>query len=491
MIASHLPVRSGKAALWIMITLSVVVVAVVGGYWITKWSSKTDAIAAVHANNRGIGHMERFEYGEAIEAFEKASRLAPDWEPARINLGIALLNEHSDANLNRAIDIFEKILKRDDKHPYAHFCLGVILAHQNKINEASDHFRKVTEIDPSDASAWYRLGLNSEDPKAKLTCYKRAVDIDPYFNAALYGLFMEMRSQDMAKAKEILDEQIALKESLNYTGPQKDIRYSEMGQYADVIGRAPPSLAAEQRSPLPLFAKHDGLRVKLRSGARWAAAADFGKGPTADLRRRIRDRFGAVMVALDYNRDNRLDLFLLGAVVVNGKVEDLLLRNDGDGAFTDVTIEAGLAGARLSLGCCVGDFDNNGYPDLFVTGIGEQKLFRNTGLGRFEDVTGEAGLDKLKTVCLGAAFVDLDQDGDLDLVVAQYADSPEHAVESLESNKPPAGPGLAVFLNVGEAPVTSPAEDPPALTPHFRRAEKPAALLAGDLSATTLLVGDL
>jgi len=104
-----------------MITLSVVVVAVVGGYWITKWSSKTDAIAAVHANNRGIGHMERFEYGEAIEAFEKASRLAPDWEPARINLGIALLNEHSDANPNRPIDTFEKILKCDDKHPYAHF----------------------------------------------------------------------------------------------------------------------------------------------------------------------------------------------------------------------------------------------------------------------------------------------------------------------------------------------------------------------------------
>jgi VCBS repeat protein len=59
--------------------------------------------------------------------------------------------------------------------------------------------------------------------------------------------------------------------------------------------------------------------------------------------------------------------FLLAAVVENGRVRDLLLRNDGDGHFTDVTAEVGLAGVRASLGCCVGDFDNNEFSDLFVT----------------------------------------------------------------------------------------------------------------------------
>src|SRR5262249_28629739 len=140
-----------------------------------------------------------------------------------------------------------------------------------------------------------------------------------------------------------------------------------------------------------------------------------------ELRKLFRARFGGVIVVLDYNRDGKPDLFLLGAAVEAGQVRDLLLRNDGDGHFTDVTADAGLGGAHPSLGCRVADYDNDGYADLCITGIGEQRLLRNTGQGKFEDVSAKAGLEQLKTVCLGAAFVDLDQDGDLDLVIAQYA----------------------------------------------------------------------
>jgi hypothetical protein len=225
--------------------------------------------------------------------------------------------------------------------------------------------------------------------------------------------------------------------------------------------------------------------VQLAPGARWATAADFGKGPTAELRARVRSRFGGTLVVLDYNGDGRPDLFLLGAVVEGGQVRDLLLRNEGDGRFRDVTAEAGLAGARPSLGCCVADFDNDGLPDLFITGVGEQHLFRNTGAGRFEEVTVPAGLDQLRTVCLGAAFVDLDQDGDLDLVVAQYAGTAEEALASLAGDFSPQQAGLAVFLNVGEAPPLSGKSLPgkePLLKPRFRRvyeesARLPAALI--------------
>src|SRR5262249_39943928 len=152
--------------------------------------------------------------------------------------------------------------------------------------------------------------------------------------------------------------------------------------------------------------------------ARWATRDDLRKSPHGELRARLRQRFGAVMVVLDYDGDGRPDLFLLGAVVEDGRVRDLLLHNDGKGRFTDVTAKAGLGGARLGTGCTVADFDNDGQPDLLVTGIGEQHLFRNSGKGGFEDVTAETGkdpvkgegLDRLKTVCLGAAFIDLDQD---------------------------------------------------------------------------------
>src|SRR5207237_4274119 len=121
-----------------------------------------------------------------------------------------------------------------------------------------------------------------------------------------------------------------------------DIKYTEMGKYAEVIGRSSEQGAASKTGPLPLFAPSKSFEVKLAAGTRWATSADFGKGAKAELRRRLRERFGAVMVVLDYNRDGKPDLLLLGAAVQDGQVRDLLLRNDGNGRFTDVTREAGL-----------------------------------------------------------------------------------------------------------------------------------------------------
>src|SRR5262249_39434456 len=99
-----------------------------------------------------------------------------------------------------------------------------------------------------------------------------------------------------------------------------------------------------------------------------------------------------------------------------------------------------------------------------------------------------AGLDQLKTVCLGSFFVDLDQDGDLDLVVAQYA-TPAKAVEVLQGNSAE-GPGLAVLLNIGEAPPTPPQKNPAPLSARFRRLEDPAPLLEPGRPTVGLAVAD-
>jgi len=201
---------------------------------------------------------------------------------------------------------------------------------------------------------------------------------------------------------------------------------------------------------LPQCLPWDKFVVNLAPGARWAKPEDLGSGPTGDLRRLVRKRFGGTIVMLDYDCDGLPDLLLVGAVVENGGLRDLLLHNDGNGVFTDVTASAGLAEARPSLGCAVADFDNDGFPDLFITGAGTQKLFRNKGDGTFEDVTARAGLDRLKDVCMGAAWVDLQQDGNLDLLVTQYADTPENAVSALMDKRVDSG-GIAVFMNAGEA----------------------------------------
>jgi hypothetical protein len=489
---------------WCRAGVGLVLLAAVayGGWRLLKPKPKPgpDMVAVLTANNKGVGLMERFKPELAIIAFEQVVREAPDWLPGRINLGIALLNQNTPPTLDRATALFNEILKKDPDNPYAHFCLGIILQHQQDPTEAALHFREVARIDPGDANNWYWLGsvLHRTNADEARKCFEQAVKLNPYLLGAVYNLAIDSRGGDAQRTEKLFAEFNALKdkkvEQIVY------VKYSQMGHYAEVIG-GPDLVPPPPTGPLPLFMPQDDLQVRLAPGARWATAVDFGTGPAAELRAAVRARFGATMVVLDYNRDGRPDLFLVGAVVKGGKVEDLLLRNDGNGSFTDVTAEAGLGGSRPGLGCCVADFDNNRYPDLFLTGIGEQHLFRNVE-GRFEDVTAKAGLTQLQTVCLGAAFVDLDQDGDLDLVVAQYAANAEQALAALKGSGP-GGSRLAVFLNVGEAPPVNRGKDPPPLEPRFRRldiqtdkqtnkqADKLAALLGDAVPAVGLAVTDL
>ena len=135
----------------------------------------------------------------------------------------------------------------------------------------------------------------------------------------------------------------------------------------------------------------------------------------------------------DYDHDGWLDIFL-----VNGTRFDTvwgagqapvsrLYKNNRDGTFTDVTIKAGLARTGWGSGCCVGDFDNDGLDDLFVTYWGDCSLWKNLGGEKFTDVALKAGVSTrtksgLKRHNTGCAFVDYDKDGHLDLFVANYID---------------------------------------------------------------------
>ena len=338
--------------------------------------------------------------------------------------------------------------------------------------------RPSLRIDTNDAYSWMHLGaclgqLNIKDASTRAAeCFRTALRLDPSLNEARYRLALDPSTSDAEKTKLL-----AARETLARAvwEDSSELIYSTMGRYADVIGRMANPAPKPAVGPLPLFRPSDSFHVALAPGAHWAKAEELGAGVMGDLRRAVRRRFGAAMVLLDYNRDGKWDIFMVGAVVDKGKVRDLLLRNDGDNHFTDVTAAAGLVGDRPSLGFAVADYDNDGFPDLLITGAGVQKLFRNTGAGRFEDVTAKAGLDKITTVCLGAGWADVDQDGDIDLILSQYAENPEKALSQLRG-KAEDGPGLAVFLNVGEAP-PMPAGRVGGLTTKFRRADGPAALL--------------
>jgi hypothetical protein len=137
---------------------------------------------------------------------------------------------------------------------------------------------------------------------------------------------------------------------------------------------------------------------------------------------------GSGVAFYDYDHDGWLDIFLVNGWRLEGFAKTNeptchLFKNNRDGTFTDVTMKAGLARSGWGQGCCVGDYDNDGHDDLFVSYYGQNALFHNNGNGTFTDVTAKAGLTQSKTRWnSGCAFLDYDRDGHLDLFIVNYID---------------------------------------------------------------------
>ena len=157
----------------------------------------------------------------------------------------------------------------------------------------------------------------------------------------------------------------------------------------------------------------------------------LNNGTTAD-KPVIDSTLGGVAV-FDYNNDGRLDVFFTnGAHIpslkkINPSFYNRLYENQGDGTFADVTEVAGLSGSGYSMGAAVGDFDNDGWSDLYVSGVNVNALYRNDGKGAFADATQTAGVtgrfaSGRKPWSVASAWVDYDSDGHLDLFVVNYLD---------------------------------------------------------------------
>lgn len=153
-----------------------------------------------------------------------------------------------------------------------------------------------------------------------------------------------------------------------------------------------------------------GLRFKHNSGAYGAKYLPETMGPGCAF--------------LDYDRDGWLDILLINGMDWSGHRRASstmqLLRNNRDGTFTDVTRAAGLDLEMYGLGVAVGDFDNDGFPDLYVTAVGQSRLLRNNRKGGFVDVTNAAGLGARNGFSTSALWFDYDRDGLLDLFVCNY-----------------------------------------------------------------------
>jgi len=178
---------------------------------------------------------------------------------------------------------------------------------------------------------------------------------------------------------------------------------------------------AAQKKPTGSGRPFDAYFTDVAASAGLIAPVIYGG---ADHKEYIIEANGCGCAFLDYDNDGWIDIFLLSGTRLDGApagASNRLYRNNRDGTFTDVTKQAGLEAVGWANAVCIGDYNNDGYEDLFCTYFGQNRLYRNLGNGAFKDVTKEAGLvDSEVRWGAGCSFLDYNRDGHLDLFVSNY-----------------------------------------------------------------------
>ena len=374
---------------------------------------------AYRANNLGVALLEQFDYGGASAAFRDALRLNPALALARVNLSIALLYAIDLENAKREAEEAARLLPRD---PHPHYVLGLIARAEGLTDAARAAFERVRDIDPRDVGVQINLGqidLQQQRYTEAMAAFRAALAEEPYNVTAAYNLGLALtRAGHRDEGRKAMEQSQALRAG-GY-GTVFSTNYLEQGRYAEAMASTGAEPELVDRTVPNVTFTHSPIDSKSRTASGALMPSPFGKRFTAsdlaDGGRTIADAVAGGITLLDFDRDSDLDLFTIGA----GSVQ--LLRNDR-GTWVDVTGESGLARALSSGGtaCVAADYDNDGDADLLVIRHGGSVLLHNDG-GRFSDVTVPSGLPPYPFLSVSAAFVDLDHDGDLDLVIAGLAD---------------------------------------------------------------------
>jgi Flp pilus assembly protein TadD len=355
--------------------------------------------AVVAAVNRGVSLMGQYQYDQAVQAFEEALKLDPELAEAKIDLAVALFNRgrKADQDLERAGQLLQAVLRKQPDNARALYFQGILCQHAGKSEPAAACFEKVARLRPRDGSVWYLLGVAKQrigqpaEPELL-----RAIQLKPYLTSAYYKLSqMAMADGDTNKATQYLEQFKRVRES-----PLAETielpQYNQMGDLAVVqpLAAPAPPITRSRFEPKPPRTICQ-LKITLAAGRGAGALGGLGVG--------------------DLNKDGAPDLAVnLGGAGAPGRLAVLL--GSRQGAFRDATAGSGLEGLANALACALGDYDNDGVPDLFVAGAGGNYLFKGKGDGAFADVTRQARVGG-GAMSRSAIFLDADHDGDLDIFV--------------------------------------------------------------------------
>ena len=389
-------------------------------------------------NNFGVALMNRQQFEKALGKFQRACILDPETDLGCVNMGIAFLNMQ---RFDEARTILDKSAQREPRNPRVWFNLGLLEKAGGNATAAIEDFQKVAALDSYDADTQYFLGLiysQQQQYDKAIVAFRKAISLNPFQVSAEFGLAQALqRSGDTAGAKQHFDKfQHMTSDKL---GKPISFIYGEQGKYslAAIMQPAPepvpPAMPVHfvnvtPASGLPLR----GESVQTVAAAETPAASSAGgnvphntvqprhapvKKNSADSLARF---LGSGACIIDYDGDGKPDIFLVDS---DGKGNSALFRNLGGGHFVNVTREAKLDFRGQGMGCAVGDYDNDGKPDLAVSMDGRVLLFHNEGNRTFKDVTQESGIFTTG-LALGLTFIDYDHDGDLDLYVTRFNDFP-------------------------------------------------------------------
>ena len=381
-------------------------------------------------NNFGVALMNRQQFEKALGKFQRACILDPETDLGCVNMGIAFLNMQ---RFDEARAILEKSAQREPRNPRVWFNLGLLEKAGGNATAAIDDFQKVAGLDSYDADTQYFLGLiysQQQQYDKAMVAFRKAISLNPFQVSAEFGLAQALqRSGDTAGAKQHFDKfQHMTSEKL---GKPISFIYGEQGKYslAAIMQPAPEPVPPAMPVHFVNATPASGLPMRGESAQTVAAAETPAASPAggntprtnvrprhAPVKKNSEDslaRFlGSGACIIDYDGDGKPDIFLVDS---DGKGNSALFRNLGGGHFVNVTREAKLDFRGQGMGCAVGDYDNDGKPDLAVSMDIPSVVSILLGNG---DGTFQAGIDTALTCpCTSLSVADLNRDGNLDLVL--------------------------------------------------------------------------
>jgi len=382
----------------------------------------------VALQNLAVAQMGQFDYNKAAESYQRLLKQDPASAQYQVDLAIALLNRRLDGDLVRSAKLLDALLDTPDDTPdgtlqgaasenlRARYCRALLCFNDGQTDKAQELFEIVADRDPTDSYAIYYVGqshLMRGEYAAALAQFKQAQQIDPYLRSAYYGAFQAaQRLKDAAAARQHLETFQRLEN--NPRSRLAELKYTRMGPKAEV--RKPRSNVVPVEQPSgPLFAEVATLSIEDASAIEWNSTALNSKP--------------SVTIA-DIDSDGKHDLFVTnGQLGSNGKTQNLVLLSRG--AEYERQPNCPLENVPDVNTALWGDYDNDGYADVYLCRRGKNQLWRQTSPGIWLDVTDKTKTGAGEADTVDGACYDADHDGDLDYLLVN-ADKP---CELLNNNR--------------------------------------------------------